>query len=166
VSLQSNRAPVSTASEAVATGSVYDDTYSDVAGDVAGDVPTEVQTLTKQMHASAFLSEFLQSQQATRGTCVKLAMVRNDIGKWERHSSALVKYVMLKLSDLMRRKHITFPKASADKSKHIIVGWQDMVAACSKRAHAKLQQVRGTIASYFDSAHFNLLHFRLYLYIL
>jgi hypothetical protein len=139
--------PVSTASEAAAaaTRSVYDDVYDEV----AGDVPTEVQTLTKQMYASAFLSEFLQSQQATRGTSVTLAMVRSDIGKWARHSPALVKYVLVKLNDLMRRKYVTYTKASLEKSHSIIAGWQSMVAACSNRARAKLQQVRGTIASYY-----------------
>jgi hypothetical protein len=156
---------------------VHDDVAYDVAYDVADDMADGVadddapassstlQQLTKQLHASAFLAIFTDWQHSAYGnSTVTLPMVRTDLLKCARRFSynrgssssssssrsssvALVKYVMLKLTYLMRRERVTLATANLQDSTRIITAWQSFVAACSERARQKLQQVCGTLPS-------------------
>jgi hypothetical protein len=173
--LHSQQQQEQAAADTLAADDMFNNVHDDMADDVADDAsdddapasssPSVLQTLTKQLHASAFLAIFNDWQHLAHGaSTVTLQTVRTDLLKVARRFSynrggsssssrsssvALVNFVLLTLTNLVRSWRVTFETARLQDSARIITAWQGSVAACSERARQKLQQVRGTLPSYY-----------------
>jgi hypothetical protein len=121
---------------------------------------TDVQYLQQCMQADGLLLEFwdwLHTTKATAATSVMLKQVMASLVTWQRHiaqhndhygKAAVVQWIKTELLALMTAQRIRFDDATVEQSQLIVQGWRSSVAACSKRARQRLQQVCGSFYSY------------------